>query len=146
MPLPILQTSNDLTPSDLVRLFHRTELHWVRHVGEEAQLDAGTAFTNPLLSNVPNANGMLDATLPEGVAPEAASETNTEPNRFGTVEPPAGNITFRKVELEETPHVKFGFPDRKLVDLQDESQNIGILLTTEAAGGILRHRDTDPFE
>src|SRR2546427_7768610 len=74
MPLPILQTSNDLTPSDLVRLFHRTELHWVRHVGEEAQLDAGTAFTNPLLSNVPNANGMLDATLPEGVAPEAAVE------------------------------------------------------------------------
>ena len=74
MPLPILQGSTEPTPDNLVRLFHRTELHWVRHVGEEAQLDAGTAFTNPDLPNVPSANGMFDATVPEGSTVDAVVE------------------------------------------------------------------------
>ena len=71
MPLPILQPSPDASPETLVRLYHRTELHWVRHVGEEAQLDVGTAFTNPALP-LREANLVLDAALPEGVSPEAA--------------------------------------------------------------------------
>ena len=75
MPLPILQAHTDPTPADLVRLFHRTELHWVRHVGEEAQLDSGVAFTNPELSRVWDANTMIDAALPAGVSPgEAVAE------------------------------------------------------------------------
>lgn len=72
MPLPILQNSTEPTPENLVRLFHRTELHWTRHLGEEAQLDFGTAFTNPSLPNVAAGNCMIDASLPEGTAPEAA--------------------------------------------------------------------------
>ena len=72
MPLPILQSAHDSSPQTLVRLFHRTELHWVRHLGEEAQLDVGTAITNPSLPNVWNANGMFDATLPEGTTAEEA--------------------------------------------------------------------------
>lgn len=69
MPLPILQAHNDRTPQDLVRLFHRTELHWMRHVGEETQLDAGVAFTNPQLSGVWDANGMIDAAVPPDASP-----------------------------------------------------------------------------
>jgi len=74
MPLPILQAFAEPTPENLVRLFHRTELHWTRHLGEEAQLDFGTAFTNPALDRVAAANGMFDASLPEGTAPRAAVE------------------------------------------------------------------------
>ena len=69
MPLPILQTSSRPSDADLVRLFHRTELHWARHLGEEAQLDVGTAIANADLPNVYNANRVLDASLPEGTAP-----------------------------------------------------------------------------
>jgi ribosomal protein S18 acetylase RimI-like enzyme len=72
MPLPILQASTEPTPENLVRLFHRTELHWVRHVGEETQLDAGTAFTNTALPRIWDANGILDAALPDGATPEEA--------------------------------------------------------------------------
>ena len=72
MPLPILRATTEPTPDNLVRLFHRTELHWVRHLGEEAQLDAGTAITNASLPNVWDANGVLDAAVPAGSTPEAA--------------------------------------------------------------------------
>ena len=73
MPLPILQ-AHDRTPEDLVRLFHRTELHWMRHLGEEAQLDAGVAFTNPQLPAVWDANGVIDAAVPPGASPADAVE------------------------------------------------------------------------
>jgi ribosomal protein S18 acetylase RimI-like enzyme len=71
MPLPVLQItprSND----DLVRLFHRTELHWTRSLGEETALSCGTAFTNPQLPNLYDGNRILDAALPEGMSPEDA--------------------------------------------------------------------------
>ena len=85
MPLPILHTTTDSSPETLVRLFHRTELHWMRHLGEEAQLDVGTAFTNPSLPNVWNANGMFDATLPEGTsADEAMAEVEAHFSANGT--------------------------------------------------------------
>ena len=74
MPLPILQADNDPTPEDLLRLFHRTELHWMRHVGEEAQLDAGVAFTNPQLPDVWDANGVIDAAVPPGASPAEVVE------------------------------------------------------------------------
>jgi ribosomal protein S18 acetylase RimI-like enzyme len=72
MPLPILHDPTDPTPDNLIRLFHRTELHWVRHVGEETQLDTGVALTNPELPAVWDANLVMDAALPPGGSPEAA--------------------------------------------------------------------------
>ncbi len=69
MPLPILHA---LEPSadDLVRLFHRTELHWSRHLADETPLEFGVAFANRQLAHVPDANRVLDVALPEGVSPE----------------------------------------------------------------------------
>src|SRR4051794_9702763 len=69
MPLPILQSANHPGTADLVRLFHRTELHWTRHLSEETQLDAGVAFANPELPRVWDANRVLDAAAAEGSAP-----------------------------------------------------------------------------
>src|SRR4051812_13412087 len=72
MPLPILKTSSDATPEALVRYYHQTELQWTRHVGEETQLEVGTAFTNSELPNVHYANRILDAAVPDGVTPAQA--------------------------------------------------------------------------
>src|SRR5690349_13828380 len=72
MPLPILQATHEPAPGDLIRLFHRTELHWSRHLGEEAPLDAGVAISNPDLPNVWNANRVLDAAVLEGTSPTDA--------------------------------------------------------------------------
>lgn len=72
MALPILQSNRDPTADDLVRYYHRTELHWSRHVAEEATLDAGTAMTNPELATVEHANRVLDMSLPEGMTPAEA--------------------------------------------------------------------------
>jgi ribosomal protein S18 acetylase RimI-like enzyme len=74
MPLPILHTTTDSSPETLVRLFHRTELHWVRHLGEETQLDAGTAFKNASLPAIWDANLVIDAALQEGTSPQDAFE------------------------------------------------------------------------
>ena len=72
MPLPILQPGRDLSADDLVRLFHRTELHWTRHLSEEAVLECGVALTSPQLPRVFAANVVFDAALPPGGSPEAA--------------------------------------------------------------------------
>ena len=72
MPLPILQVPTDPTPENLVRLFHRTELHWVRSLGEETQLDVGAAFTNAALPAVWDANLVMDASVPPGTSAEEA--------------------------------------------------------------------------
>jgi GNAT superfamily N-acetyltransferase len=74
MPLPILQAHAEATPQDLVRLFHRTELHWLRHLGDEAQLDAGVAFTRRELATIAAANSMIDAALPPGASPSDVVE------------------------------------------------------------------------
>jgi len=71
MPLPIL-SAHHASAEDMMRYFHKTELHWGRHVAEETQLDVGTALTNPQLKTVWDANRMLDAALPEGVDPAQA--------------------------------------------------------------------------
>lgn len=72
MPLPILQDYAAPTPENLVRLFHRTELHWVRHLGEETQLDGGVAITSRELPRVAEANRVMDAALPPGASPDEA--------------------------------------------------------------------------
>lgn len=71
MPLPILQTG-DSDSADLLRLYARAELHAARQLSEEAQLDVGTAFTNPALAPVRIANCVHDASLPSGMAPDVA--------------------------------------------------------------------------
>src|SRR5690349_17021674 len=77
MPLPILHTT-DSSPETLVRLFHKTELHWTQHLAEETQLDLGSAFTNPQLSHIKDANRVLGAALPEGMSATDAIRLVTE--------------------------------------------------------------------
>src|SRR5687767_4839733 len=85
MPLPILQSSRDPTADDLVRYYHRTELHWSRHVAEEATLDVGSALTNRELPDVYHANRMLDMALPEGMTPpEAVAQVDAHFAEQGT--------------------------------------------------------------
>ncbi len=72
MPLPVLQRIASSEPADLLRLFHRSELHWFRHLGEEATLDVGTAIVNPALGRVWDANRVMEARLPRGMAAAAA--------------------------------------------------------------------------
>ena len=64
MPLPILNVTAAATPRTLIRLFNQTERDYVRHLGEETQLDFGTAFHNATLRNVHDANCVLDAFVP----------------------------------------------------------------------------------
>jgi ribosomal protein S18 acetylase RimI-like enzyme len=66
MPLPILKSQRLESDADLIRLFHRTELHWTRHFGDETVLSAGAAFVQPDLPRIAAANRVLDAALPEG--------------------------------------------------------------------------------
>jgi ribosomal protein S18 acetylase RimI-like enzyme len=62
MQLPIVSTPTET----LIRLFHKTERHWTQHLAEEAQLSCGSAFCNPNLNRVWDANRLLDGALPEG--------------------------------------------------------------------------------
>jgi len=73
MPLPILQVHHRPGREDLIRYFHRTELHWCRQLADgETALDVGAALTNPKLPLVHDANAMLDAALPDGLSPAEA--------------------------------------------------------------------------
>ncbi len=72
MPLPILNTRHEASPSDLIRLFHKTEALWAEHMSEPTPLDAGTAYTNPDLSEVWDANNIRDVSLPDDTTPQAA--------------------------------------------------------------------------
>src|SRR5687768_18449519 len=68
MPLPILNSPAQVTPESLVRYFHQTEQRMAEHLGEVTALDVGTAIANPALSNVHDANVLLDAAIPEGMS------------------------------------------------------------------------------
>ncbi len=70
MPLPILK----MPQIDLVRLFHRTQLHWSQHYGDSTTLDVGQAIGNASLADVPGANILLDASLPASVTPSNAMQ------------------------------------------------------------------------
>src|SRR6266545_4410414 len=71
MPLPILH-GQFASREDLIRFFHRTELHWARHLGEDSSLEMGTAIVNAQLGQVHDANRMMDVALPEGMGAEEA--------------------------------------------------------------------------
>lgn len=78
MPLPILQSSAIATPETLIRLFHKTQLHWTQHLGEESQLAVGSAITNPELSAVADANCVSGAALPaDAIAEQAITEIDS---------------------------------------------------------------------
>src|SRR5687767_6669459 len=72
MPLPILQARAEPSDADLIRLFHRTDAAWTQHLGEGEQLDVGTAYSNPALPTIYNANNVRDAALPPGTTPAQA--------------------------------------------------------------------------
>ena len=72
MPLPILHHRPELRSEDLVRQFHQTQRHWSQHLAEESALDVGTAFLNPGLREVDDANNMSDVALPDGLSVAAA--------------------------------------------------------------------------
>src|SRR4051794_36862343 len=75
MPLPILQVRSEPSETDLLRLFHRCDATWVGAVAEGTQLECGTAYANPALASVWDANNVRDAALPEGMTPaEAVAE------------------------------------------------------------------------
>jgi ribosomal protein S18 acetylase RimI-like enzyme len=78
MPLPIIQSNGEPTTSDLLRYFCRAQLHWARHVAEEAVLDVGTALSNGELPGVGIANCVMDAALPEGVTAAVGIEQVAE--------------------------------------------------------------------
>jgi ribosomal protein S18 acetylase RimI-like enzyme len=73
MPLPIL-SSSQASPETLIRLYHKTEHHWTQHFAEEKELSVGSAFCNPDLKNVFDANRLLDGALAEGQSPADAVE------------------------------------------------------------------------
>ena len=70
MPLPILNTRQEPSQSDLIRLFYKTETLWCEHVAEAEQLDFGTAYTNPSLNEVHEANLIRDVSMPEDRSPQ----------------------------------------------------------------------------
>jgi GNAT superfamily N-acetyltransferase len=77
MSLPILPTHPTASAEDLVRFYYRTELQWIRQMAEESPLEAGSAFTNPNLANVGEANLMFDASIAEGAtAADAVAEVD----------------------------------------------------------------------
>ena len=74
MPLPILNQRGQPSNADIVRLFHQTENRWCQHIAEEEALDVGTAYTNPQLPGMHDANKITDVALPEGMSPDEAFE------------------------------------------------------------------------
>ena len=78
MSLPILQHHEGLSSADLVRLFHQTEARWTQHIAHEHPLDVGTAYNNPKLDRVYDANNIRDVALPEGLTPAQAFELVNE--------------------------------------------------------------------
>ena len=74
MPLPILHHPHEPSPADLVRLFHQTEARWTQHIAHEHPLEVGTAYNNPQLARVYDANNIRDVALPQGLTPEQAFE------------------------------------------------------------------------
>lgn len=77
MALPILQVRSEPSPSDLIRLFHKTELALAQELGEEEPLASGVAFSNPDLPQVPGANHVREVALHAGVTPAQAVEEVT---------------------------------------------------------------------
>jgi ribosomal protein S18 acetylase RimI-like enzyme len=86
MPLPILSHPPQPSNDDLLRLYHKCELHWSRQlVEQETTLDVGTALANATLPNVWDANHIAEASLPPGVSPaDAVTQVNQHFASAGT--------------------------------------------------------------
>jgi ribosomal protein S18 acetylase RimI-like enzyme len=74
MPLPILNQKGPSGPADLIRLFLKAEGLWCEHLAEAEALEAGTAFANPALPRIHDANNMSDVALPDGMSAQGAWE------------------------------------------------------------------------
>src|SRR6266496_3326450 len=73
MPLPILTHRPPPSSDDLIRFYHRCDLHWHRQIAEEeTPLEIGVALSNRQFPQVHDANLMLDASLPPGMSPQDA--------------------------------------------------------------------------
>ncbi|MCC6424635.1 MAG: GNAT family N-acetyltransferase [Phycisphaerales bacterium] len=73
MHLPVLQsTPGSQSSDDRLRLFLRTQLHWGQALGDETDLEVGTAIVNPDLSKHPDANFVIQAALADDQSPQRA--------------------------------------------------------------------------
>jgi ribosomal protein S18 acetylase RimI-like enzyme len=74
MSLPILKVVSTATPETLIRYYHQTESKWTAHLAESELLEVGTAWSNPQLPRVWDANRVMDVSLPQGLPPQNAFE------------------------------------------------------------------------
>jgi ribosomal protein S18 acetylase RimI-like enzyme len=78
MSLPILPSHRSVSTADLIRYFYHAEMEWGRQIAEEATLEVGVALANAALAQVSDANQVVEASLPDGVAPpDAVAEATT---------------------------------------------------------------------
>ena len=64
MQLPVVPSSSVVSEATLVRLYDRALLHWLRHYGDENDIEVGVAIVNAELAHVPEASTLLDAIVP----------------------------------------------------------------------------------
>lgn len=69
-PLNVIQPGR--SDQEYVRLFGRASLHWLKHLGDEADVEVGVALACPSLPHIPDANTLLDFALPRGISVETA--------------------------------------------------------------------------
>lgn len=68
MALPVLPSSSEVSPASLLRLYDRALLHWLRHYGDEVDIEVGVAVASAELPAIAQAHTLLDAALPAGAA------------------------------------------------------------------------------
>ena len=64
MTLPVLPSSSIVSQATLLRLYDRALLHWLRHYGDENDIEVGVAIASSELPGIPEANTLLDAIVP----------------------------------------------------------------------------------
>ncbi len=74
MSLPLIDSRRTISHGDFLRQFAQAEERWTEHLGEGCVLEVGTAYSNPRLGGVFEANNIRQVCLPEGVDPGAAFE------------------------------------------------------------------------
>lgn len=85
MSLPILQVRQEPSATDLVRLFHQCDAHWVEQLSDPVAMEVGTAYANAEFSKVWIANHVRDAALHGEMTPEqAVAEVEAYFTRIGT--------------------------------------------------------------
>lgn len=71
MTLPVLPSSSIVSEATLLRLYDRALLHWLRHYGDENDIEVGVAIANAELPRIAEANTLLDAIVPAEASGEA---------------------------------------------------------------------------